>query len=230
MPDAKDEAVPITEVVSGAPVTASVEAVSVIAQRPDVGAEGVVADRVEGSSRADMLVSVARVLTLLSGLGVAVRPELVPMVVMVVAPSGVGAVVTRVMLPSAGGEVCDHCPVVVAASLVTTPVVATRVGDSTEGSRLACGPDVATTSTEEASVLPVELSMGKPVTWTWAAVSEAVHGEVPGARLWPVVLAVLSGLGITVGTELAPLGLEGATSIVGAPPSLVSSVGGDVTE
>lgn len=127
MPDAKDKAVPITEVVSGAPVTASVEAVSAIAQWPAVGAEGVVADPVEGSSRADMLVSVVRVLTLPSGLDVAVGPESVPVVVMVVAPSGVGAVVTRMMLSSAGGEVCDHCPVVEAASLVTAPVVATRV-------------------------------------------------------------------------------------------------------
>lgn len=60
--------------------------------------------------------------------------------------------------------------------------------------------------------------------------SGAVHGEVPGAWLRPVVLDFLSGLGITVGTELAPLGLEGVTSTVRAPPSLVSSVGGDVTE
>lgn len=60
--------------------------------------------------------------------------------------------------------------------------------------------------------------------------SVTVHGEVPGAWVLPVVLDFLSGLGITVETDLAPLGLEGMTSTVRAPPLLVSSVGDDVTE
>lgn len=124
--DAKDEVVPIAELVSGEPL-------SVMAQGPDVGVEAVVGDQVEARSREDMLVSVARVLTLLSGLDMVVRTEFVPMVVMVVETSGVGAAVTPMMLTSAGVEVCDSCPGLETASLVATLVVATRVLDLIEG-------------------------------------------------------------------------------------------------
>lgn len=74
------------------------------------------------------------------------------------------------------------------------------------------------------------MSLGKPVAWKWAAVSVTVHGEVSGASVLSVVLDFLCGLGITVETDLAPLGLEVMTLTVGVPPLLVSSVGDDVTE
>lgn len=60
--------------------------------------------------------------------------------------------------------------------------------------------------------------------------SVTVHGEVPGAWVLSEVLDFLSGLGITVDTDLAPLALEVMASTARAPPLLVSSVGGDVTE
>lgn len=131
--DAKDEVVPAAEVVSGEPVTFRIEVVSFIAQGPDVGAEAVVGGQVGGCSRADVLVSAAKVLsmvlTLLSGLDVGVRTE----VVMVVVTLGAGAVVALRMLTSAGDEVCDSCSVIEAASLVTALVMATRVLDPIEG-------------------------------------------------------------------------------------------------
>lgn len=130
--DAKDN-VPITEVVSAEPVASNIEAVSVTAQELDVGTKAVVGDQLEGRSWVDMLVSVTRVFTLLSGLDVVVRTELFPTVVMVVATSGVGATVTPVMFASAGDEVCDRCPVVEAASPATTLVMATSALDPIEG-------------------------------------------------------------------------------------------------
>lgn len=60
--------------------------------------------------------------------------------------------------------------------------------------------------------------------------SVTVHGEVPGAWVLSEVLDLLSGLGITVETDLVPPGLEVMTSTARAPPLLVSSVGDDVTE
>lgn len=134
--DAKDEVVPIAEFVSGEPVTSKTEVIFFKLQRPDVGAEAVVGDHVEGCSRADVLVSVARVLTVLSESDMVVRTGLVPMVVMVVVTSGVGGVVTPTVLISAGDEVCDSSPVLEGASLVTTFVMATRVLDPIEGSMI----------------------------------------------------------------------------------------------
>lgn len=133
MLDAEDEVVPIAKVVSGKPVTSKMEAMSVIVQRPAVGADAVMADQVVGSCRADVLVSVARALsmplTLPSGSRMAVRNELVPMVVMVVVTPEVRAVVTSMMLTPAGGEVCDSR----SGAEATTPVMATRLSVSTEG-------------------------------------------------------------------------------------------------
>lgn len=118
-------------------MTSKTEAMSMIVQGPTVGTDAVVDDQVGGYSGADVLVSIARVLsmvlTLPSGLGVVVRNELVPMVVMVVVTPEVWAVVTSMMLTPAAGEICDSCSGVEAIVLVTTLVVAPRLLDSTEG-------------------------------------------------------------------------------------------------
>lgn len=118
-------------------MTFKIEVMSFIAEEPDVGAEAVVDDQVEGCSMADVLVSVARVLSmvlsLLSGLDMVVRTELVPIVVIVVMTRGGGAVVVLIMLASAGNEVCDSCSVIEAALLVVTLVTAASVLDSIEG-------------------------------------------------------------------------------------------------
>lgn len=135
--DAKDEVVPIAEIAVGEPVGSKLEVMFVMVQGPNAGAGEAVDDHVSGCSRADVLVSVARVLsmvlTLSFGLGMVVRTELVSMVVMVVMVLGVGAVVTSMVLTAAGDEVCDSCPRLEAISLATTLVMATSVLDPIEG-------------------------------------------------------------------------------------------------
>lgn len=135
--DAKDEVVPIAEIAVGEPVASKREVMFVMVQGPNAGAGEAVDDHVSGCSRADVLVSVARVLsmvlTLSFGLGMVVRTELVSMVVMVVMVLGVGAVVTSMVVTAAGDEVCDSCPRLEATSLVTTLVMATSVLDPIEG-------------------------------------------------------------------------------------------------
>lgn len=158
--DAKDDVVPIAEIVSGEPVTFKIEVTPFIAQGPDVGAEAGVDDPVEGCSRADELVSVAKVLsmvlTLLSGLGVVVRTKFIPIVVMVVVTLRGGAVVALKMLTSAGDDLCDSCSVIEAASLVATLVMATSVLDPVEG----------TTTDGEELIFPPEASLvGLTMAW-----------------------------------------------------------------
>lgn len=135
--DAKDEVVPIAEIAVGEPVASKREVMFVMVQGPNAGAGEAVDDHVSGCSRADVLVSVARVLsmvlTLSFGLGMVVRTELVSMVVMVVMVLGVGAVVTSMVVTAAGDEVCDSCPRLEATSLVATLVMATSVLDPIEG-------------------------------------------------------------------------------------------------
>lgn len=153
--DAKGDVVPIAEVVSGEPVTSNIKAVSVMALGPDVGREAIVGDQLEGCSWVDMLVPVARELTLLSGLDVVVRTESFPTVVTVAATSGVGVVVTPMMLTSAGDEVGDSGPGMEAASPVTTPVMATRVLDPIEGN----------VTDGEVLIIPPEALVGLVVAW-----------------------------------------------------------------
>lgn len=106
--DAMDEVVLIAEIALGEPVTSKIEAMSVIVLEP-VGAGAAVDDQVGGCCRADVLVSVARVLsmvlTLPFGPGIVVRTELVSIVVIVVVTSGVGAMVTSMLLTPARYEV-----------------------------------------------------------------------------------------------------------------------------
>lgn len=134
--DAMDEVVLIAEIALGEPVTSKIEAMSVIVLEP-VGAGAAVDDQVGGCCRADVLVSVARVLsmvlTLPFGPGIVVRTELVSIVVIVVVTSGVGAMVTSMLLTPARYEVCDSCPRVEATSLFTTLVMVASVVDPTEG-------------------------------------------------------------------------------------------------
>lgn len=136
--DAKDEAVPTAEIAVGEPVASKREVMFVMVQGPNAGAGEAVDDHMSsGCSRADVLVSVARVpsmvLPLSFRLGVVVRTELVSMVVMVVMVLGVGAVVTSMVVTVAGDEVCDSCPRLEATSLVTTLVMATSILDPIEG-------------------------------------------------------------------------------------------------
>ena len=135
--DAKDEVVPIAEIAVGEPVASKREVMFVMVQGPNAGAGEAVDDHMSsGCSRADVLVSVARVLPMVLTLsfrsGMVVRTELVSMVVMVVMVLGVGAVVTS-MVVTAADEVCDSCPRLEATSLVTTLVMAASVLDPIEG-------------------------------------------------------------------------------------------------
>ena len=131
--DAKDEVVPIAEIAVGEPVTSKLEVMFGMVQGPNVGAGEAVDGHMSGCSRADVLVSVARVLsmvlTLSSGLGLVVKTELVSMVVIL----GVRTVVTSVVLTAAGDEVCDNCPRLEATSLVTILVMAASILDPIEG-------------------------------------------------------------------------------------------------
>lgn len=131
--DAKDEVLPIAEIAVGELVASKLEVMFGMVQGPNVEAGEAVDGHMSGCSRADVLVSVAKVLsmvpTLSFGLGLVVRTELVSMVVIL----GVRAVVTSVVLTAAGDEVCDSCPRSEATSLVTTLVMAASILDPIEG-------------------------------------------------------------------------------------------------
>lgn len=146
---AKDEVVPIVEIALGEPVTSKIEAMSMVVEGPDVRAEAAVDDQEGGCSRADVLVSEARllsmVLTLPLGLSMVVRIELVSMVVIVVVTPGVGTVVTSMMFTPVGDEVHESCPRVEATSLVPTLVMASGIldpieGNATDGEKLSFRP------------------------------------------------------------------------------------------
>ena len=192
--DAMDEVALIAEIALGEPVTSKIEAMSVIVLGPDVGAGTAVDDQVGGCCRADVLVSVARVLsmvlTLPFGWGMVVRTELVSTVVMVVVTSGVGAMVTSMLLTPAGCEVCDSCPRVEATSLVTTLAMVASVLDPMEGN---------VTDGEEL-IFPPEALVMLVMSWL-SEVRDAnvvcstevlgnvslASGDLPRIRLFPVV-------------------------------------------
>lgn len=190
-PDAKND-VPTAGAALGEPETSKVEAVSMTVQGPDEGA--VVEDQVGWGTRADVRVSVARLLSVVltrpSGLGTAVWTGLVPMVVRVVVTRGGGSVLPRTVLSPAGDEVRDGCPGVEATPLVSTRVMATRVSDPVEGK----------VDSAKEFIRPPKASVSLVLAWPPEGsdvngVSSAevrcnvlvVSGDVPGVRPCPAV-------------------------------------------
>lgn len=176
----------------GEPESSKVEAVSMTVQGPNEGA--VMEDQVGWGTRADVRVSVARllsvVLTCPSGLGAAVRTGLVPMVVRVVVTRGAGSVLPCMVLAPAGDEVRDGCPGVEATRAVSTRAMATRVSDPMEGK----------VDSAEEFIRPPKASVSLVLAWPPEGsdangVSSAevrchvsvVSGDVPGVRPCPAV-------------------------------------------